>query len=134
MGHEVGMEQLGRLASTQPESVAIASLDGGPLTYAGLVGIMDSVGGGLRRAGIGRNDVVGIVAPNGPLAATSFLSVANAATAAPLNLTYREAELEFYVDDLAMKAIIVPEGGSEAAENVAKARGIRMNPPWLTDE
>ncbi len=129
MGHEVGMEQLGRLASTQPESVAIASLDGGPLTYAGLVGIMDSVGGGLRRAGIGRNDVVGIVAPNGPLAATSFLSVANAATAAPLNLTYREAELEFYVDDLAMKAIIVPEGGSEAAENVAKARGITIIRP-----
>ena len=123
------MERLGRTASSQPESVAIASLDGRPLTYAGLAGLMDTVGGGLRRVGIGRNDVVGIVTPNGPLAATSFLSVANAATAAPLNPTYREAEFEFYIDDLAMKAIIVPEGGSEAAETVAKARGITIIRP-----
>ena len=129
MGYEVGMEGLGRLASTQPESVAIASLDGGPLTYAGLAGVMGSVGGGLRRAGIGRNDVVGIVTPNGPMAATSFLSVANAATAAPLNPTYREAEFEFYMDDLEMKAIVVPEGGSGAAETVAKARGITIIRP-----
>lgn len=129
MAQEVGMERLGRMASSQPESVAIASLDGPPLTYARLAGLMDSVSGGLRTAGIGRTDVVGIVTPNGPLAATSFLSVANAAIAAPLNPTYRESELEFYVDDLAMKAIIVPEGGSGAAENVAKARGITIIRP-----
>ncbi|MGB5566534.1 MAG: AMP-binding protein [Acidimicrobiia bacterium] len=120
--------------STQPESVAIAALGGGPLTYAGLAGMMDFVGGGLRRAGIGRNDVVGIVTPNGPMAATSFLSVANAATAAPLNPTYREAEFEFYMDDLEMKAIVIPEGGSGAAEKVATTRGITIIRPNPTPE
>ena len=134
MGHEVGMERLGRLASTQPQSVAIASLDGGTLTYEGLAGAVDSVGGGLRSAGIGRNDVVGIVAPNGPMAATLFLSVSNAATAAPLNPTYREAEFEFYMDDLEMKAIVVPEGGSGAAEKVAMARDITIIRPKPTPE
>ncbi len=134
MGHEVGMERLGRLVSTQPESVAIAALGGGPLTYAGLAGMMDFVGGGLRRAGIGRNDVVGIVTPNGPMAATSFLSVSNAATAAPLNPTYREAEFEFYMDDLEMKAIVIPEGGSGAAEKVATTRGITIIRPNPTPE
>ncbi|MGB5381698.1 MAG: AMP-binding protein [Acidimicrobiia bacterium] len=120
--------------STQPESVAIAALGGGPLTYAGLAGMMDFVGGGLRRAGIGRNDVVGIVTPNGPMAATSFLSVSNAATAAPLNPTYREAEFEFYMDDLEMKAIVIPEGGSGAAEKVATTRGITIIRPNPTPE
>jgi len=134
VGHEVGMERLGRLASTQPQSVAIASLDGGTLTYEGLAGAVDSVGGGLRSAGIGRNDVVGIVAPNGPMAATLFLSVSNAATAAPLNPTYREAEFEFYMDDLEMKAIVVPEGGSGAAEKVAMARDITIIRPKPTPE
>lgn len=128
------MERLGRLVSTQPESVAIAALGGGPLTYAGLAGMMDFVGGGLRRAGIGRNDVVGIVTPNGPMAATSFLSVSNAATAAPLNPTYREAEFEFYMDDLEMKAIVIPEGGSGAAEKVATTRGITIIRPNPTPE
>lgn len=134
MGHEVGMERLGRLVSTQPQSVAIASLDGGPLTYEALAGVVDSVGGGLRSAGIGRNDVVGIVTPNGPMAATSFLSVSNAATAAPLNPTYREAEFEFYMDDLEMKAIVIPEGGSGAAEKVATTRGITIIRPYPTPE
>lgn len=134
MGHEVGMERLGRLASTQPQSVAIASLDGGSLTYEGLAGVVDSVGGGLRSAGIGRNDVVGIVTPNGPMAATLFLSVSNAATAAPLNPTYREAEFEFYMDDLEMKAIVVPEGGSGAAEKVAMARDVTIIRPKPTPE
>jgi len=123
------MERLRRLASTQPESVAIGSLSGNPLVYEALVDLMDSVGGGLRKAGILRNDVVGIVTPNGPLAATSFLSVANAAIAAPLNPTYREAEFEFYMGDLEMKAIIIPEGGSEPAERVASQMGVTIIRP-----
>lgn len=129
MGHEVGMERLRRLASTQPESVAIGSLSGNPLAFGALADLMDSVGGGLREAGIFRNDVVGIVASNGPLAATSFLSVANAATAAPLNPTYRESEFEFYMGDLGMKAIIIPEGGSEPAERVASQMGVTVIRP-----
>lgn len=128
------MGWLRRVASAQPESAAIASLSGVPLMYGALAGLMDSVGGGLRRAGISRNEVVGIVTPNGPLAATAFLTVANAATAAPLNPTYREAEFEFYMADLAMKAIIIPEGGSEPAEKVAAEMGVMIIRPEPSPE
>ena len=47
---------------------------------------------------------------NGPEAATTFLSVAAGATAAPLNPAYRADEYEFYLSDLRAKLLIVAHG------------------------
>lgn len=134
MGHEVGFGHLRERAAARPESVAVASLTDEPLTYRALVTLMDGVGGGLRGAGISRSDVVGIVMPNGPMAATSFLSVANASTAAPLNPSYREAEFEFYMRDLGMRAVIIPDGVSRPAEDVAGALGVEIIRPTADPE
>ena len=43
----------------------------------------------LNRAGLGRNDRVAIVLPNGPEMATCFLACASSVTSAPLNPAYR---------------------------------------------
>ena len=64
----------------------------------------------LNQLGIGRNDRVAIVLPNGPELASAFLSIASAATAAPLNPAYRESEFDFYLSDLEAKALAVLEG------------------------
>ena len=48
--------------------------------------------------------------PNGPEMATAFVSVAAAATTAPLNPAYRAEELDFYLSDIAAKALIVLAG------------------------
>jgi ABC-type lipopolysaccharide export system ATPase subunit len=40
-------------------------------------------------------DCVGIVTPNGPEAATIFISIASFATAAPLNPNYTKDEFKF---------------------------------------
>ena len=71
-----------------------------------------------------RGHRVGTVLPNGPEAATSFLAIACAATAAPLNPAYRHDEFHFYLDDLKPKAVVVQEGFDTPARAVAAELGI----------
>ena len=113
-------------AERTPGSIAIAAPGSPDLCYDELAADITSVGAALRSLGVQRNDVVGIVLPNGPEAATAFLAVSAAATAAPLNPHYREPEFEFYMTDLGMKAVIVPAGEYGPAVAVAEARGIAV--------
>jgi acyl-CoA synthetase (AMP-forming)/AMP-acid ligase II len=78
----------------------------------------------LHALGIGRNDRVAIVLPNGPEMATAFLSVAACATTAPLNPAYRAEELDFYLSDIGARAILVAEDEAGPAVTVAEKLGI----------
>ena len=92
------------------------------LTYGGLRALSATTLGVLNAAGIGRNDRIAIVLPNGPEMATAFVSLAACATAAPLNPAYKAEEFEFYLSDLSAKAVIVLDGDEssviEAAANL----------------
>jgi len=66
------------------------------------------------------------VLPNGAEMATSFLAVASAAVAAPLNPAYRADEFAFYLTDLEAKAVIVLAGDDTPARQVAEAHGIAI--------
>ena len=83
-----------------------------------------SVAGTLADRGIGPGDRVGIVLPNGPEAATAFLTVAAACCAAPLNPAYKADEFEFYLTDLKPAAIVLSPGSAQAASEVASRLGI----------
>jgi acyl-CoA synthetase (AMP-forming)/AMP-acid ligase II len=74
--------------------------------------------------GIGRNDRVAMVLPNGPEMAASFIAIACGATTAPLNPAYRAEEFEFYLSDLNAKALVILKGMESPALGVAAARGI----------
>ena len=78
------------------------------------------------RCGLGRGDRVAIVLPNGPEMATAFLSVAAAATTAPLNPAYRADELDFYLTDIGAKAILVADDETGPAVAVAERLGIAV--------
>jgi acyl-CoA synthetase (AMP-forming)/AMP-acid ligase II len=78
----------------------------------------------LNSLGIGRNDRVAIVCPNGPRAATSFLAIGAGATTAPLNPAYRADEYEFYLSDLKAKALVIEAGFDNPAVAVAQKLGI----------
>ena len=54
----------------------------------------------LNGMGIGRNDRVAIVLPNGPEMAAAFVAIACGATTAPLNPAYKADEFDFYLADL----------------------------------
>jgi acyl-CoA synthetase (AMP-forming)/AMP-acid ligase II len=94
------------------------------LRYEALRALMDRTARTLNAVGIGVGDRVAIVLPNGPEMASAFLSVANAATAAPLNPGYRETEFDFYLSDLNAKALVILDGMDSPAREVASARGI----------
>jgi acyl-CoA synthetase (AMP-forming)/AMP-acid ligase II/acyl carrier protein len=85
---------------------------------------VESVGGALNRAGIGRGDCVALVMPAGPELAAAFLALASATTVAPLNPAYQEADFTFYLQDLKASALVVSAGCDSAARRAAKALGV----------
>jgi amino acid adenylation domain-containing protein len=88
------------------DAAAILAPGRSTLTYGELTHLIARVGSQLRAAGISREDRVVLLAPNGPEAATAFLSLAGTCQCAPLNPAYRDAELTFYFEDLKPKLII----------------------------
>ena len=108
------------------DAVAVSAPDRSDLTHRGLVHQIEATVRDLNRRGIGRGDRVAIVLPNGPEMATAFLSIASAATTAPLNPAYRRPEFEFYLSDLGATALVVAEGDDSPARTAAAALGVRV--------
>jgi acyl-CoA synthetase (AMP-forming)/AMP-acid ligase II/acyl carrier protein len=115
---------LAQQAELRPEAIALGAPGRPSLTYARLRARVEEVVATLNVMGIGRNDRVSIVLPNGPEMAVAFLGAASTAAAAPLNPTYRAAEFDFYLSDLGAKALIVPSGSDSPAIAAAEALGI----------
>jgi acyl-CoA synthetase (AMP-forming)/AMP-acid ligase II len=114
------------LAAGRDDAAAIGAPEREPLTYAGLRRHVGVTVEALNARGIGRNDRVAIVLPNGPEMATAFVAIACAATTAPLNPAYREEEFEFYLSDLNAKALVVEQGSDSPAVSAAKKLGIPL--------
>jgi acyl-CoA synthetase (AMP-forming)/AMP-acid ligase II len=112
------------LAAGEPAATAIAAPNRPPLTYDGLRSLVSQTVQALNLLGFKRGDSVSIVLPNGPEMATSFLAVASGCTSAPLNPAYKEEEFAFYLADLEAKALIVEEGSTSPAIEVAKTLNI----------
>jgi len=108
------------LAKGQDEAEAIAAPGRPALTYAGLRHHVQKTVAKLNQMGIGRNDALAIVLPNGAEMASAFVSVGAGATTAPLNPAYRAKEFEFYLSDLRAKALLVERGSSTPAIQVAQ--------------
>jgi acyl-CoA synthetase (AMP-forming)/AMP-acid ligase II/acyl carrier protein len=111
-------------AKRTPDAIAIAAPKRAPLTYDGLRTHIEDTVKTLDAMGVGRNDRVAIVLPNGPEMAVAFLAVASGATSAPLNPAYGANEFDFYLSDLNAKALIIQSGMDSPARTIAQARGI----------
>src|SRR3954467_11673173 len=98
---------------------AIVVPEGPALTYGELREQVARTADTLAALGIGREDRVSIVLPNGAEVILAFLGAAMAAAAAPLNPAYTEEEGRFYMEDTGAKALIAPKGGAEAARRAA---------------
>ncbi len=96
------------------------------LSYLELRKLVDTTIARLNAIGLGREDRVAIVLPNGPEMATTFVAVGAGMTTAPLNPKYREEEFKFYLADLNAKALIVEQGSESPAINAAQSLGIPL--------
>ena len=96
---------------------ALVAPEGPTITYDGLRAQVDRLRQQIRALGIGKDDRVAIVLPNGLESIVAFLAVTAAATAAPLNAAYKIDEFAFYLDDTNASAVITgPEGGEAIVE------------------
>ncbi len=117
---------LGLLAHGADAARAIGVTDGAApaLSHAGLRALCARTVARLNAVGIGRNDRVAIVLPNGPEMAAAFVAIGAGATTAPLNPAYRAEEFEFYLSDLDARALVAEQGYAGPALAVARKLGV----------
>lgn len=108
------------------DAISLSGLDRAALRYSELRAQVARTVTELNELGIGRNDRVAIVLPNGPEMATAFISIASGATTAPLNPAYKKDELDFYLSDLNAKALLVEAGSDSPAIEAALERNIQV--------
>jgi len=111
-------------AETAPDAPAIAAPGRAPLSYGRLLDCLHDIAGALAGRGIGRNDRIAAVLPNGPEMAVAFLGTAAIATCAPLNPALRESEFTSSLESLRAKAIILEAGVDSPAGEAACRLGI----------
>lgn len=73
----------------QDAAVAMGAPRRRPLTYAQLRHHVENTVTALNGLGVGRNDSVTIVLPNGPELVSAFVAISAGATTAPLNPAYQ---------------------------------------------
>jgi acyl-CoA synthetase (AMP-forming)/AMP-acid ligase II/thioesterase domain-containing protein/acyl carrier protein len=112
------------LDAGRASDVAMVAPGRPPLTYSALRAHVRHTVGALNGLGIGRNDAVALVLPNGPELACAFLGVAAAASAAPLNPECRKEDFRFYLSDLGARALLLASGADSPALAVAAELGV----------
>jgi acyl-CoA synthetase (AMP-forming)/AMP-acid ligase II len=112
------------LSNGADDAVAIAAPNRPALTFQNLRAHIDRTLMKMNQLGIGRNDRIAIVLPNGPEMASAFVTIASGATAAPLNPAYRQNEFDFYLQDLKAKALLAERGSTSPAIEAARALNI----------
>jgi acyl-CoA synthetase (AMP-forming)/AMP-acid ligase II len=120
-GADTILELLGR---GDPAAPAITAPGRPALRYAGLRAQVESTVAALNGLGVGRDDPVAIVLPNGPEMAAAFVAMAAGATTAPLNPAYTADEFRFYLQDLGARLLVVQAGAETPALAVAREIGI----------
>ncbi len=98
---------------------ALLTEDGSVVSHDELRATLASLRDRMRSLGVGVEDRIAIVLPNGPAAAVAFLAAAVTGCAAPLNPRYRSEELRFYLEDLGASVLITGECAGEAAREAA---------------
>ena len=118
------MHDLAESMKITHEKKAVIAPGRGQLSYGQLCRQIEHVVSLLNDHGLGRNDRIAVVLPNGPEMASAFLSVIAGATCAPLNPDYQKQEYDFYLSDINARALIVQAGMDSPARVVARTRNI----------
>ena len=117
-------ELLKAQARAAPDAPAVLAPGRTPLTYGRLLLQIEDAAHTLNGMGLGRHSRIGLVLPNGPEAAVSFLAVASCAVSAPLNPMSPAAEFDRLLSNLGVSALITQASMDSPAVAAARTRGI----------
>lgn len=109
-----------------PDAIAIASPGRIPLDYSSLWSHITRTAHALREWGIGRNDRVAIVIPQGAEMAVAFLAVSDVAIAAPLNPHLSGEDFASYLKAIDPKYIMVAPAVRYSIEAIAQRLDITI--------
>jgi acyl-CoA synthetase (AMP-forming)/AMP-acid ligase II/acyl carrier protein len=109
---------------TGPDRHAILAPGRAPITYGAIWAYAKDTVRTLRGIGVGRNDRVAVVLPDGPEAAAAIVSVAAGAVCAPLNPSFTADEWQRYFVELRAAALITHPAIDPASRAAAIALGI----------
>jgi acyl carrier protein len=114
------------VTSGDPDRAAILGPGFPPLSYADLAEQVSATAAELSELGVGRQDRVALVLPNGPAMAIDLLGVMATGIAAPLNPQYTAEELRFFFADLRPSLVIIDEALDTPAREVATSVGVAI--------
>ena len=120
-------------AERSAEAPALLAPGRTSLTYGRLWKQIENIVGWLNRMGIGRNDLVALMVPNGPEMAVAILGIASGAAVTPINTAFGSEELERIFSDLRIRALVMQAGLDSPAGDLARARSIQvveLMPSW----
>ena len=113
--------------------IFLTSEKNGKLSYGEFKIFNEKISRQLAATNIKNSDRAAIVLPNGPLMASSFLSISSYMSAAPLNPSYKQEEFEFYLDDLKPKFLLVEPNSKSLAVIAAKNLNIPVFEMKISD-
>jgi acyl-CoA synthetase (AMP-forming)/AMP-acid ligase II/thioesterase domain-containing protein/acyl carrier protein len=120
------LDLLTAAANAVPNGSAIMAPARQVLTYGRFLRHVQDMAKILRAAGVGPSDRVALVIPQGPELAVAFATVIASAVCAPMNATYRAREVEFFLTDLGVRALIAPRDIDSEAVGVAQGLGLTV--------
>jgi len=113
-------------AGCRPGSPALLAPGRRPATYADLAAQLRRCAAALREAGLSGDDGVAVAPPDGPEAATAFLSVAACASCIALPARSTTQEIRAMVSDAGVAALIAPPAIARAFRQAADALGLAL--------
>src|SRR6185295_18383832 len=104
-------------ARVRPEHSAILAPDHAPITYRALSAWINQTVRRLRSLGVGRQDRVAVVVPEGPEAVAAIIAVATGAVCVPLYPGFTADEWLRYLRELRAAALVtIPDLDSESRD------------------
>jgi acyl-CoA synthetase (AMP-forming)/AMP-acid ligase II len=115
---------LAHYARTAPDRVAILAPGHGAVSYGALRLQVDEAVRALRNLGVGRQDRVAVVLPDGAETAVAIIAAATAAICLPLSPAFTADEWQRYFSDLRITALLTRADMDLPCRGIARSNGI----------
>lgn len=117
---------LTRIAQGSPDRAAVLSTRFAPLDHRGLQQMIERTHRQLRLAGFGREARIGVLLPEAPQAAVAIIAIACSAVAVPLDPRLGPAELDQFLQQLPLDALLIGSDGDQQGRAAAERHGLML--------
>ncbi|PZR77167.1 MAG: acyl-CoA synthetase, partial [Stutzerimonas stutzeri] len=115
-----------QLASRVPEQPAVLSTRYAALDHRGLQQVIEQTRRQLRQAGFGRDARIGVMLPEAPQAAVAIIAIGCSAVAVPLDPRLGTAELDQFLQQLPLDALLIASDGDQQGRRAAERHGLPL--------